>query len=549
MANPTDVKVVMTSIPSTVIKVGSPYNVPNPGSLIQLNDTLISNSTTQAATANSANALNNNIQSLNLFTQSAYNEANLNSSNSGAFIATAAFNQANTGTILAQAAFNQANTSNGNYLPITGGTLTGGLTVILPNDYTNAISLNGYTGTVSNIIEASNNILIKAGPQNSNILQSDVGFTVPTINIGYNVVSDAKPFPLFMNNVLTGTYDKDYSCIFVQTFNDSLNVGTSGAVAGITVNQSFGGSNTQGDRLGIVASTALVNTTNNLQGSQFAALQGYTGAAVNDNGTASNSAGALWGINTVSTLGPNCSYWGVVVGYEMDMHCEAGCSVDGKVGIALNLGGVDAVQGTKFDAGLAFGGGQISPGWDYVISIGNPGGYGNVVAIDGWILGFINWVDYPPDRPIYGGGGLDFSLYYPSDSYIRGPSFIIDGNGNFSSSNSVTGNTITSNTYISSAYTKINKQNTNYTLHPSDNGLVVLMNNTTTMNVNVSTNLPIGFQTTITSVNTGNVTIVAGPNTTINITKGTQKTISGQWNTATIFCWSANNFILDGSII
>lgn len=91
--------------------------------------------------------------------------------------------------------------------------------------------------------------------------------------------------------------------------------------------------------------------------------------------------------------------------------------------------------------------------------------------------------------------------------------------------------------------------NTNYILSNRDNGNVVTFSNANTTLVNVNNTLSIGFRTILTQIGTGNVKVQAGANVTVNPVSGVNSQIASQWASASLFCYAANSFILDGNLI
>lgn len=90
--------------------------------------------------------------------------------------------------------------------------------------------------------------------------------------------------------------------------------------------------------------------------------------------------------------------------------------------------------------------------------------------------------------------------------------------------------------------------NNTYVLSPSDSGTVIFYNNSQPVFINVNSNLFVGFRTVVTQVNSGSVTFRVGPNVIMNPRIGTLNQITGIWASASLACYGANTFILDGSI-
>jgi hypothetical protein len=90
-----------------------------------------------------------------------------------------------------------------------------------------------------------------------------------------------------------------------------------------------------------------------------------------------------------------------------------------------------------------------------------------------------------------------------------------------------------------------------YNLSLRESGQIMSFSNTSTLNVNIgigsTSTLPVGYRTVFLQANTGNVIFKAnGCNLFSRI--GVNMETLGQYGMATLFCYSANNFILSGEI-
>jgi hypothetical protein len=81
----------------------------------------------------------------------------------------------------------------------------------------------------------------------------------------------------------------------------------------------------------------------------------------------------------------------------------------------------------------------------------------------------------------------------------------------------------------------------------SDNGKCITFSNTTPITASVPAGLPVGFNTLLIQINTGQVFVSAGPGVTINSVNSARK-ISSQHGTASLISYSPNIFNLAGSI-
>lgn len=145
---------------------------------------------------------------------------------------------------------------------------------------------------------------------------------------------------------------------------------------------------------------------------------------------------------------------------------------------------------------------------------------------------------------------------YTTDTLsATGGTITIAGNtsvtGNVSTTGAINGTNLNLSGSVNSATIRVTfwPGNNDYVLTTSDSGRTIFFNNNNPTFVNVSPNLPLGFRTILTSVNTGPVTIrSATANVVIHPRIGTQNQITGTWASASLVCHNVNSFILDGSI-
>lgn len=90
--------------------------------------------------------------------------------------------------------------------------------------------------------------------------------------------------------------------------------------------------------------------------------------------------------------------------------------------------------------------------------------------------------------------------------------------------------------------------NANFILRPDHSGQVITFSHTGVALINVNNTLSVGFRTILTQINTGNVKVQAGANVTINPTSGSNNQISIKFGSVSLFCYAPNTFILDGSL-
>lgn len=117
--------------------------------------------------------------------------------------------------------------------------------------------------------------------------------------------------------------------------------------------------------------------------------------------------------------------------------------------------------------------------------------------------------------------------------------------GNITSNNLIVTGTVNSSAIIINPITS----SINYILSNRDNGATVTFSNSSQTFINVNSTLNIGFRCILTQIGTGNVIIQSGSNVTIHPVFGIKNQIAYQYGSASLFCYSANSFILDGLLI
>jgi hypothetical protein len=125
--------------------------------------------------------------------------------------------------------------------------------------------------------------------------------------------------------------------------------------------------------------------------------------------------------------------------------------------------------------------------------------------------------------------------------------------GNVAATINISAQNLTVSGSINSAFIRTTHYlaNSDYILSPSDSGTTIFFDNSGPTFVNVSPNpiLSTNFRVVLTSVNTGLVTIRSSiPAVIIHPRIGTLNQLTGTYASASLICFSANNWILDGSI-
>jgi hypothetical protein len=221
----------------------------------------------------------------------------------------------------------------------------------------------------------------------------------------------------------------------INVTGDAIN--TSGAgqgwIAGLLINDQFGGSSAIGARGGLISYLKMTAATGNAQAlKQTGFDDGFyqsgffvTEIAANDGGTSGNPYGQAYGFGSLLLVDGAATNWNNAFGAEIDTAVKAGAAVSGKVGIANVLYGDDVHgYGLDADAGEVFST-TTAATWNAGIQFGYNGGWwpfnsnSTIIRLSG-----AQKVSY----------GIDFSTGAFSGAAYRSPNFSVDGSGN------VTGN-------------------------------------------------------------------------------------------------------------
>jgi hypothetical protein len=214
----------------------------------------------------------------------------------------------------------------------------------------------------------------------------------------------------------------------IYCFGDSWNGGVTPANSCVEIVHSFGGSAMQGGRiaLGVFANlSAASNASNGLP--QYVAVSGQAQAAVNEGGTSSVPRGNLYGMEPVCALMTGATYWDECTGAEFNTAVQTGASVAYKALSTFVGRSDDAVQGSAFDAVLAFSNQPGAVSHKTGILLGNMNGI--------WPFDTTSCLVCTGTRagtsPTYTlGKGIDLSTITISGNAYASKNFSVDGSGN-----------------------------------------------------------------------------------------------------------------------
>jgi hypothetical protein len=222
----------------------------------------------------------------------------------------------------------------------------------------------------------------------------------------------------------------------INVTGDAINTSAAGQgwVAGLLINDQFGGSSAIGARGGLISYLKMTTATGNRRqynnGKSFDDgfyLSGFfvTEIGANDGGTTGQPYGQAYGFGSLLLVDGTATNWNNAFGAEIDTAVKAGASVAGKVGVANVLYGDDVHgHGLDADAGEVFST-TTAATWNTGIQFGYNGGWwpfnsnSTLIKLSG------------PKQISY---GIDFANGTFSGAAYRSPNFSVDGSGN------VTGN-------------------------------------------------------------------------------------------------------------
>lgn len=224
------------------------------------------------------------------------------------------------------------------YLPLTGGTLTGGLTV-------NPTAGDALTAT-----------------------------TVSGLNKGFNITQ-----------VGSGSGASGLNLNQINITNDTADAGV-GFLQGVGIVYGFGGSAMKGGRIGLNIISSLNAATSATNSNRFyIAGEFIAQAQADDGGGAGTEQGYLYAVNPYVKMTSAAAYFNTAAGGEVDTDIQTGASVKNKYGWVIAQVATDKVAGSTDDAALFFANQTGAVGWGTLIQIGNGVG-ANPLKATGTIL-------------------------------------------------------------------------------------------------------------------------------------------------------------------
>ena len=330
-------------------------------------------------------------------------------------------------------------------LPLTGGTLSGNLT--LPNIVLNATS--GASNITSTTAAGGNGNVFLQMPATTNLFRiTGGGATIADFNAGGTSTINfyeglglqpdgTKPgqvWGFYMNNTWSGT-QSTWAANVIQSVDNTVSTSPGGGSL-LAINQIISSAAAQGVKLPLTVAVSVSGTSGNTSGlgGTYVAISGAAQGTVNDNGTSSGMGtltggkGSLWGLNTVAKLSSGATYWAGVNSAEFDVVVNSGASVNTKYGISIIELGGDVAQGQWIDNALLIGRSDTQAsgkGWLHGLIFGNPQGYFPMDPTG-------TMIDAGPvsSGTMLAAVGIDFSRVNFSSYFAKSAGFTIDGSGN-----------------------------------------------------------------------------------------------------------------------
>jgi len=339
--------------------------------------------------------------------------------------------------------------ASGTFLPIAGGTLSGGL-VGTTGDFatsfrsqgvlTVGLSSNNYLtltpgSTTSNVAVISApagtaGVAFTGGPLAAGATNFGRGFTY---SYSGQTVPDVTRIGLWANNNISGTFAGATTLAAVGAFSASgMNISApSATVPVVNISGNAGGASAasgQWEALEVNLNDA-ASSNDKAGGGQgvWVALQVARRASQNQGGTGptgSAAYGANWGIDVVNTITSGGTNLYLQNGIEVNQAVQAGGSVFRRAGIQLSTPASHAVRGT-FDYGISFLLASGCPGYIAGIEFGGGTSPTSPLATDSRLLA----LRFAQDRTATANIGIDFNDATFTTAAMRSPGFTVDNAG------------------------------------------------------------------------------------------------------------------------
>lgn len=307
----------------------------------------------------------------------------------------------------------------GPFLPLSGGTVTGSVTI--GSAQPNALAFSGGSGQAT----------IAGTGTNGGINLWPTGNGQVNLGMNHNYTGTAQS-GVYINYTGLGTITDNstpYNILTVVTESINAAGAQGGGLSNIrnAINLQAGA---VGGRTAFGIDFHQVGATNsNGVGQYYVALSAYATASYSAGGTSGTPMGILFGAVDSARLDTGATFWDGVCGYELDVGAQTGTSVAYKQGMKIVLWGSDAVAGTQgadFCFSMNAMTGFVGPGWDVGYCFGSPDGVW-AIKTTGTLIGTVPTAQ--GGRAYTAQHGVDFSAVTFSQDAFKSNGFRVDGYG------------------------------------------------------------------------------------------------------------------------
>lgn len=338
----------------------------------------------------------------------------------------------------------QLNSVVGAYLPLTGGTLTGNLDIggnLTVGGTAPFLRLTGGTVTGATTFSAAGTALTVTNNATVGGNMTVNGEAIPVrLNLGsangnglaqaISTSLDHTTSPFWLNYYFTGnnaaTANQNFNSLIV---NDNVNYIGNGQSNALFILQKAQANATRAGGLWVesLQTAAPVNPFGFCTGLTAAASLAYNCGGTSFASTTS-SKGAATTLNTYTTASSGATFINGIVGYEMDIAAVAGSSLAAKTGLLIARLATDAVSGAwSVDSAIAISAAGSTAGWDYMLSFGGPS------AQIPWKSTATFIKSWEPQTPTTGQSlaawGIDFFATTFAGGFAKSLGFQVDGSG------------------------------------------------------------------------------------------------------------------------
>lgn len=243
------------------------------------------------------------------------------------------------------------------------------------------VAAQGTDTNIDLILVSKGTGVVRTGSGTGNIFRSSHLSNVPGGPLTWSGNSSETNSAIYSNvseSGTTGTGDSGiyYLAISGDTIDASTAAGT--LSSGLEIAHNYGGTGMKGSRSSLNVVSTLTAASSSPNGNSYVAGQFTCKSGVNDNGSSGHYTSACFGFNATAGLtSSNATFWGGVVGGEIDYYAATGSSYQDMMGLQLVWTTNGTQQPDREAIGLSLNN-QFAPsstaGLQYAIDIGKSGG-------------------------------------------------------------------------------------------------------------------------------------------------------------------------------